>query len=225
MATLRPEYGPSLPNLVAARLRWPLRRARIVLIGLFAVLVLIQGARMVASSGSGLTNDAIVAKPFAFTLGYRDGLERVPPKAGEALRLTTPPGQKTDETFKVSQLRLPPYSGDPAGVLPIVAARQVAALRRAFPTDFRYRGDSRARINELPGQQILFQTRIGGRLYYGKRFLLLPDVVPEMPSPRDGAVLTLLSKYSSATPSVDAVGSFGLMKSALRSFRLGTERP
>lgn len=50
-------------------------------------------------------------------------------------------------------------------------------------------------------------------------------MLPDTPAPREGAVITLLSKFSNATPSVNAVGSFGLMKSALRSFRLGTERP
>lgn len=161
MATLRPEYGPGLPTLVARRLRLPERRVRIVLLGLFALLVLLQGARMIASDRSGLT-DVLVTQPFAFTLGHRAGLERVAPRTGEALRLTTPPGQKTDETFTVSELRLAPYAGDPAGILPVIAAQEVERLRRTFPTDFRYRGDGRARINTFPGHQILFQTRIGG---------------------------------------------------------------
>lgn len=225
MAFLRPEYGPELPVLVARRLRWPLRRTRIMILGLFAVVVVLQGLRMLTTGGSGLVNDAIVTTPFQFTLGYRDGLERVTPHAGEVLRLVSKPGGKTDETFTVRQLIVPPYRGDPAGELPILAARDLETLRREFPADFRYRGDGRTRINDAPGHQILFQTRIAGHLYYGKRFLLLPDFTPPAPSPREGAELTLLSRYSKATPSVDAVGNFGLMKGALRSFRFGTERP
>lgn len=224
MASLRPEYGPALPELVARRFRWPVRRTRVVILGLFAALVLLQAARSIATSGTGLT-DVLVTKPFAFTLGYRDGMERVAPERGEVLRLISKPGGSTDETFTVSELKLAPYRGDPAGVLPVLAAQQVEALSREFPDGFRFRGDSRARINEFPGHQILFQTRIGGRLYYGRRYLLLPEYEAPGPAPRDGAQLTLLSRYSKATPSVDAVGSFGLMKSALRSFRLGTERP
>ncbi|MBA2347516.1 MAG: hypothetical protein H0V81_04405 [Solirubrobacterales bacterium] len=224
MASLRPEYGPELPVLVARRMRWPERRTRIVILGLFAALVLLQGARSLATSGSGLT-DLLVTEPFAFTLGYRDGMERVRPEPGEVLRLVSKPGGSTDETFTVSELSLPPYTGDPAGVLPVLAGREVEALREEFPVGFRYRGDARTRINDFPGHQILFQTRLGGRLYYGKRYLLLPEYEAPGPPPREGAELTLLSKYSKATPSVGAVGSFGLMKSALRSFRLGTERP
>jgi len=224
MATLRPEFGPGLPDLLAARLRWPVRRARRVIVALFAVLVLVQGARVALSGGAGLTNDAIVSGPVAFSLGYRDGLERVAPRAGEALRLKTPDGAKTDETFTVAPLQLAPYTGDQAGILPVLAAREVGRLRATFPTEFRYRGDGRARINELPGHQLLFQTRIGGRLYYGKRFFLLPEVEPPAQA-REGVVITLLSRYSKATPSVDAVGVFGQTKGPLRSFRFGTERP
>lgn len=224
MATLRPEFGPGLPTLLAPRLRWSVRRTRLVLLGLFAFLIVAQGARVMLASGSSLTNDAIVREPVAFTLGYRDGMERVAPQAEEALRLETPAGAKTDETFTVAPLMLAPYDGDQAGVLPVLAAREVPRLEASFPTDFRYRGDGRARINELPGHQVLFQTRIGGRLYYGKRFFLLPEVEPPAQA-REGVIITLLSRYSTATPSVDAVGVFGQMKGPLRSFRVGTERP
>lgn len=224
MARLRPEFGPGLPELVAPRLRWTVRRTRLVILVTFATLVAVQGARVALSGGSGLTQDAIVREPVAFTLGYRAGLERVAPQPGEMLRLRSRPGGKTAETFTVAPLRLAPYTGDQSGVLPVIAAREIAELRRSFPTEFRYRGDNRARINELPGHQLLFQTRIDGRLHYGKRFLLLPELEPPAQA-REGVVLTLLSRYSKATPSVDAVGVFGLMKGPLRSFRFGTERP
>ena len=224
MALLRPEFGPGLPDVLAGRLGWPVRRTRIVLIAVFAALVAVQAARVVLSGGSGLVNDALVREPVAFTLGYRDGLEPVAPQRGELLRLRTPPGAKTDETYTVAALRLAPYDGDQAGILPLVAAREVERLRASFPQEFRYRGDGRARINELPGHQVLFQTRMGGRLYYGKRYLLLPEVEPPAQA-RTGAVITLLAARSAAFPSIDAVGAFGLMKGPLRSFRFGTERP
>ena len=219
MATLRPGFGPGLPELLAPRLRWSVRRTRRVLLALLALAVLVQGARILLSGGSGLTNDVLVREPVAFTLGYRDGLVRVAPGPGETLRLQSRPGGSTVERFVVSPLRIGPYEGDSAGILPVVAAREVSKLRAAFPTDFRYRGDARARINEAPGHQISFQTRLGGRLHYGKRFLLLGEQGGE------GVTLTLLSRYSAATPSVASVGVFGLMKGPLRSFRFGTDRP
>ena len=224
MALLRPEFGPGLPELLAPKVRWPVRRIRVVLLVAFGLLVAVQGLRVALSGGSGLVNDALVRGPVAFTLGYRAELERVAPRADEALRLQSKPGGRTQETFTVSPLRLPAYRGDVAGVLPILAAREVRRLRAAYPDGFRHRGDGRARINELPGHQILFQARIGGRLHYGKRYLLVPVLEPPA-QPREGAVLTILSRYSKATPSVDAIGAFGLTKGPLRSFRFGTERP
>ncbi len=224
MATLRPEFGPGLPDLLAPRLRWSIRRTRRALLALFAVLVIVQGARIVLSSGSQLTNDVVVREPIAFNLGHRDGLERAPPRAGEMLRLQTVDGAKTDERFTVAPLQLAPYTGDQTGLLPVLAAREVGRLRASFPDEFRYRGDGRTRINEIPGHQLLFQTRMNGRLYYGKRFFLLPELEPPA-QPRKGVVITLLSRYSKATPSVDAVGIFGQTKGPLRSFRFGAERP
>lgn len=224
MATLRSEFGPGLPDLLAVRLGWPVRRTRRLVLGLAAALVLVQAARVVLSTGTSLTRFITVSEPVAFNLGHRDGLERVAPRTGEVLRLQAVPGSPTRETFTVSELRLEPFPGDPAGVLPVLAAREVDRLRASFPRDFRYRGDGRTRVNESPGHQILFQTRIDGRLVYGKRFFLLPELEPPAQA-REGVVVTLLSRYSAATPSVEAVGVVGQLKGPLRSFRFGTQRP
>lgn len=220
MPALRPEFGPTLPELLAPRLGVSTRRVRIALLALAALLLAAYGVRKLTGSSS-LTNDVLVARPIAFTLGYRDGLERVAPDDGELLRLQTPAGAADPERFTVTPLRLPPYRGDPSGVLPVVAAREVPRLRRAFPDGFRYRGDGRVRVNLLPGHQVLFQTRIAGRTAYGRRVLLLPDE----PGARVGVALTLVSVRTPAIPAVDAVGSVGLLKGPLRSFRFGTERP
>ncbi len=221
MALLRPELGPGLPELLAPRTGWPVRRLRIVLVAGALLLVALQALRVVTSDSSGLVNDVLVREPVAFTLGYRAQLERVAPQGDEVLRLQSRPGGKTAERFTVAPLELAPYRGEQSGVLPIVAVREVDALRRQFPDGFRFRGDGRARINLIPGHQVLFQTRIGGRLWYGKRYLLLPDE----PGARAGVKITVLSRYSTATPSVQAIGVFGLTKGPLRSFRFGTERP
>ena len=220
MASL-PEFGPALPELLAPRLRISPRRLRVVLVAVALLLVAAFVVRRALLGASDLTHDVLVTRPIAFTLGYRDGLERVTPGPGEMLRLQTPAGTDPPERLTVSPLRLPRYAGDPAGVLPVLASRDVGRLRRLFPDGFRFRGDGRARVNFLPGHQLLFQTRIDGRTTYGKRFLLLPDE----PGARDGVTVTLISGRSPAIPSVDAVGGFGPLKGPLRSFRFGTERP
>ncbi len=222
MLSVRPEFGPALPELLAPRIGMSPGRLRVVLLVLAALLV---GAflvrRVLLQRTTPLPNDVLVTRPVAFTLGYRDGLEQVRSAPGEALRLQTPAGSLLPERFTASPLGLPPYRGEQAGVLSVVAARDVARLRQAFPDGFRFRGDGRVRINELPGHQVLFQTRLAGRTTYGKRFFLLPDE----PGARRGVIVTLLSSRSPAIPSVRRVGAVGLLKSPLRSFRFGTERP
>jgi hypothetical protein len=220
MAT-RPEFGPSLPELLAPRLHLSPRALRVALLAFAVLLVALFALRKVGQTAGGLTHDVLVTRPTPFTLGYRDGLERVAPGPGELLRLRTPAGSSAPQLFTVAPLALPAYRGDQAGVLPVVASRDVATLRRAFPTGFLYRGDGRTRINLIPGHQVLFQTRRDGRTTYGKRYFLLPD----LPGARVGVVITLLSARSPALPTVASVGVNGLLKGPLRSFRFGTERP
>jgi hypothetical protein len=221
MATLRREFGPALPELLAPRLRTTPGRVRAVLLVLAALLLAAFAARKLMQGATSLPHDALVSRPIAFTLGYRDGLEQVATRPGEALRLQTPAGTEEPESFTVAPLELARYSGDEAGVLPIVAARGIAALRREFPSGFRYRGDGRTRVNLLPGHQVSFQTNVAGHTTYGKRFFLLPDE----PGARAGVAVTLLSARSPAIASVYDVGGVGLLKSPFRSFRFGTERP
>ena len=222
MATLRPGFGPILPELLAPRLRTSAARLRVLILALAVLLLAAFAVRKLLQGPGSLTQDVLVTRPVAFTLGYRDGLERVAPARGEVLRLQTPGATPAPERFSVAPLTLPAYRGDPAGILPVIAARDVAALRRAFPTGFRYRGDGRTRVNFIPGHQVLFQTKLAGRTTYGKRYFLVPD---DLPGARQGVVLTLLSTRSLAIPTVDDVGGVGLLKGPLRSFRFGTERP
>lgn len=216
---VKPEFRPTLPELVGPRLRsWG--RAGVVLavlavLGLAAVLVLL-------ARGSGApTQTVVVRAPVAFNLVYdADRLQRVTPPAGASLALRTRGVDPDPETFTVRPITLPAYRGDPAGVQPIVAAGLIRQMRRADP-DFILRSESRTRINSQPGYQIQFQTRVGGRTAYGRRTILFPDE----PAVREGADITVLSVRSPTIPNVDAVGSNGPMKQPYRSFRFGTERP
>lgn len=226
MALLRSEFGPSLPDLLAPRLRTTPRRVRRVVAALVAlVLVVLLVGRIVDPPGSSLANDAVVAGlSTPFTLGYGPGLQRVPPGRGELVRLQTPVGAQTPQSFVATAFRLPAYAGDQAGILPTAAAVELQALRRQHPDGFRFRGDGRTRLNDVSGHQVLFQATIDGLTTYGRRVIILRPTDP--PSPvRDGVRMTLLSARSPAVPNVDAVGNNGLLKGPLRSFRFGTERP
>lgn len=216
---VRPEYGPTLAQLAGPRWRrWP----RWVRIALIAGAVLAVIAIVVVARSGAEPRDTIVAKsPLAFNLVYQaDKLQKVAPVAGEELRLRSPAGTAAPALVTVRPVRLPPYTGDPAGTLPVFASNLINQMRRADPT-FVLRSEGRARVNGQPGYQIQYQVTRNGKTVYGRRALLFED----KPGVRDGADITLLATRSPTIPNVDAVGSNGPTKLVYRSFRLGTERP
>ena len=224
MLAARPEFGPSLPEVVASRLRLPARRVRAVLLGgaaLCAVAYLLAG--LLGVRGPAELQDELVGGPVPFTLGHSAALRRTEPQDGELLRLESRPGAPR-QTYTAEPFALPAFRGDVTAVLGVLAVRQADALARELP-GFRLRSDGKARINELPGHVVVFQARRGTRTLYGKRFLLVPLTEPGASPPRSGVALTLLAERSPAIPNASAVGEGSALKAPLRSFRFGTERP
>ena len=224
MFAARPEFGPSLPEVIASRLRLPAARVRTAILGAAAVaVVLYVAAGLLGVRGAPALRDQVVGGAAPFTLGHSDALRRVAAEEGELLRLEGRPGAPA-QSYTAEPFALPAYRGDVTAALGVLAARQADALARELP-DFRYRGDGKARINELPGHLLVFQFRRDGRTMYGKRFLLAPLAEPGAPAPRRGMAVTLLAERSPAVPNADAVGDDSALKAPLRSFRFGTERP
>lgn len=216
MGLVKPEYGPPLTALVRGLPR-AARRAAAALVALL-LLGLVVGS---ALRERVRTAPAVVSEPPAFNLIFReDQLRRVAPGPGERLRLETLEGSDAPQRFVVRTLRLPAYRGEAGAALPLFASDLGDRLSTALP-GYQPRGEGPARINDLPGYQISYQTTLGRRTAYGKRVLLLPDE----PGARDGAEIELLSTRSKSIPRPDAVGANGALKTPLRSFRFGTQRP
>lgn len=224
MLAARPEFGPSLPQAIASRSRLPERRVRAVVLGgtgLLAALYLLTG--LLGVRGPADLQDELVGGEIPFTLGHSAALQRVPPQDGELLRLESRPGAPR-QSYIAEAFRLPPYRGDVTAALGVQASRETDALARELP-GFRFRGDGKTRINELPGHLVVFQGRQDDRTVYGKRFLLVPVAEPGAPPPRAGIAVTLTAERSPAVPNAGAVGDDSALKAPLRSFRFGTERP
>jgi hypothetical protein len=215
MSSVRPEFGPTLPEILGPRLRALPRggRAAVAAAALVAVAI---AAFLVLGSGGDQTA-VVVRKPIAFNLVHGPGVHRVAPRDDELLRLESRDGL---QLFTVRPFRLGAYRGDSSAALLAMSSPLIEAMRAQDP-GFVLRSEGRARVNLLPGYQIVFQTRRDGRLEYGKRFLLVSDD----PHPTEGIDVLLISSRSTAVPKADAVGSNGVLKSPLRSLRFGTERP
>ncbi len=224
MPAARPEFGPSLPELAASRLRLPVARVRTALLGAAALAVALYFlSGLLVVRGPEPLEDQLVGGAVPFTLGHSTALRRVDPEPGEVLRLQSRPGG-LEQSYAAEPFAIPPHRGDVTAVLGVLAARQADALARELP-GFRYRGDGKARINELPGHLLVFQFRRDGRTMYGKRFLLAPLAEPGAPAPARGMAVTLVAERSPAVPNPAAVGDDSALKAPLRSFRFGTERP
>lgn len=226
---VREEFGPTLPELLATRSGRPARTWRRIIVGVLVVVLLVGiGVRLAQREAAKKTGVVVTGGAFAFNLAYdEDRLERVDPAGGERLRLSSSADAEVPLRFTVGQRELPSYRGDAAGYVPLLGSLVADEMARADP-EFRLRGEARARINDNPGYQITFQTKIDDRTVYGKRYFLYDDPDDDeatLNRPRVVADVTLLNGRSPAIPNADAVGGNGPLKTPLRSFRFGSERP
>jgi hypothetical protein len=220
VSVVRPEFGPTLPELVGPRLRALPRTAQVALAAVAAV-VLVALVVVVRRDTEDTFASAVVREPIAYNLIYPPALVRVRAHGGETLRLETPPGTTAPQSFAVKPFRLPPYHGDSTGILTLMSANLLTRMGTTYP-GFVWRGDGRVSYNRQPGYEILFQAKIAGRTTYGRRTLLVPG--GDTP-PREGLDITMLAARSATVPRVDAVAAQGALKTAIRSLRFGTERP
>jgi hypothetical protein len=221
VSVVRPEYGPTLPQLLAPHVRRLPRPVQLVLAIVVAAGILLA-AWTVMGPGTNDRSRHVIERPFAFNLAWGSGVQRVEPRPGEVLRLETPPGTEAPQSFTVKHLAIAPYPGDVSAALMGLSTPAIEELRAAFP-EFLIREEGRVNINRQPGYQVWFQARQGGRTVYGRRILIVFHGDPDRP--REGADILLVSARSPTVPKYTAVGSNGVLKTPLRSFRFGTEAP
>ena len=209
MSLVRAEYGPTLAEIAGPRL-W--RALRIVLA---AIVVVGAAAALVARFGPSGENVVRRSGPVAFNFVYTVPLHRTGPASVAQRRRGL-----LIQSMDVTPAYLAPYRGDAAGVLPIVAERLRARLAARWQ-GFAIADEGRARINLNPGYTIGWTAVVGGRRIFGRDYLLFPDQA----GARRGAHLELLSSYAAGTNHASDVGRVGALKTPLRSFRFGTERP
>ena len=215
MSAVRPEFGPTLPELLAPRLRRLPRVARLALAALLLLVVLGLATVLLGGGSSSDLRGIVVREPIAVNFVYRAPFHKRAPGRGELAKVTAANGQ----TFAVRELRVAPYKGDAAGMLPVLASQLETKMERELP-GFQWRSDGRTNVNRNQGYEILFQYRPNGKLTYGRRILLLPTVTATQ-----GVDLLLTSPRMNSVIRYDAIGRNGGLKTLLRSFRFGTQRP
>jgi hypothetical protein len=159
-----------------------------------------------------------------FNLRYAPVFERLQPQRDEILHIRRRAGGRTLDAFAVSRLRLPPYRGDPGGLLPVYAEQVLGELRAAYP-GLKLVEEGKARVNLVPGYSILFRAGRGPDRMFGREVLLPePAADPARPT-RSGVRMSLRTWKGSGVADPRRLGAAGWLKTPYRSFRYGTEAP
>ena len=209
MPIVAPEHRPTLREELAPlppRARW----AVLAVLGLLALALLVALTRGASEDG---TRIVVNADGFDFNLRYPDQFERLEPAAGELLHVERP----DLDSFVVEPLELPAYKGDVGGILPIVAARELDALKQRFP-ELEPVEEGKTRINQAAGYTLAFRVSRSPRQY--GRLTLLPQPVP---GARTGVKLLMLATPKAGAGKARDVGTSGRLKTPYRSFRFGSE--
>ena len=214
MSLVAPEFRPTLRDeLARLRPRWrtPVT-ALLILIAALALLLLLKGSRQPG------THVVHQGRP-AFNLRFTEPLKRVKTGPGELLHLEWREHGALRASFVVEPLKLPAFAGDVGGVFPVVASRELDALKARFP-GLEPVEEGKARVNKVPAYSTTFRASRKPRMY--GRVVLLAEPVS---GSRDGFRIVMLATPQGGADKAGDVAARGVLKTAYRTFRFGTEGP
>jgi hypothetical protein len=218
-SVVRPEFGPSLPQVLGPRLSRLPRAARTALVVAGVAALALVAWVLIARPGG--PHAYVQRSPVVFNLTWESPLRKAPPRAGEMLRLEQRRGAKLLQSMTVEPLRLAPHAGDSSVPLPIQADALEREMARRFP-GAAFGTEGRVRLNpDAAGYGFVFRARLNGRQLWGRGSLLAPDD----DKARLGVFILLLGTPEAGVHSTDQLGYVGPLKEPYRSFRFGTERP
>jgi hypothetical protein len=209
---LKPEYGPTLGQILSPRWRRVPRAVRalvwLAVVALLGIVVagVLRFEPATISYGGG---------PVNFHFSYKD-MFRTPAERGGYVKVVRhKSGGELEDSFAVEPLVLAPYSGGLNAELPLYASQYVRALQQR-DAGFQLRGEGKTRVNTVPGYNVFYTTIIQGRQVWGRDVLLLP----EQTGVRNGVVIVMLTspKANSQVKSPVEVGTAGVLQRALHTF-------
>ena len=233
MSVVRPEFGPTLPELLAPRVRALPRAAQVALAVLAALVVAGAVYVVVRRRESDQRPQAVVRSPIAYNLLYASPLERVAPRGRETLRLQTPAGAAAPQRFTVTPCSSRPTRATRRGMLHAAvgehdradAARAIpglrvarrrqgatsttAGLRDPLPGEDRRPRDLRPPTILLPGGDT--PPREGVDIWMRRR-AARPRPRASTPSARDGGAQDRRSAPSASAPSARERGRAGHLR-------------
>jgi hypothetical protein len=195
LSLVLPEFRPTLRDELA-RLRPRWRTPVTALLILIAVLALLLLLKGSSQPGTHVVHQG---QP-AFNLRFTEPLRRVKTGPGELLHLEWREEGVLRASFVVEPLKLPPFTGDVGGVEPVE--------------------EGKARVNQVPAYSSTFRASRKPRMY--GRVVLLAEPVS---GSRDGFRIVMLATPKGGADKAGDVAARGVLKTAYRTFRFGTEGP
>ena len=211
---MKPQYGPTLGQLLAPRWQRASRPARAAVIAAAIALLLLAVAAALTLENAKFHEGGRV--PFSFS--YR-GLYRTRPEPGGFVKVQRLDSQgRLEDSFAVAPLLLPRYTGELSGELPLYATGYISGLKRRDP-QFVLDTEGKTKVNTVPAYTISYTTVLDGRLMWGRNVLLLP----ERKGVREGVVIAMLMNPETerAITSPPEVATHGILERPLETFTLG----
>lgn len=206
---LKPEFGPTLHEILAPRWRRasPGRRRALEALAVLLVLVAAVIAILYPRDGWVLHH----SRATTFNTRYPRAMHRVSPEPGEYVRI-----EGAGATFVLSPLHLPPYSGEVSGVEPLYAGSYISALAARTP-GFELQSEGKTRVDTTPGYTFTYSSGPQSQRLFSRVVFLTPAIV----SSRDGVTMTMTIPPNLNDPTPDQVSISDVLQEPLRSFRFG----
>jgi hypothetical protein len=219
-APVKPEFGPTLPQLLGPRIDSLPRIARrigavlaVLIVGLVVVIAL-RSRDPVYRSHPGA--------PATFSTSYSRSMTLEPTPRGAVMLLEQHSSAGLEASFEITPLHLPSYRGEISGLLPVLAINLIHRLTASDPT-FKLQSHGRTRINFVPGYTFTYQRTIRGMVYWGRYVLITPHLTGD----RKGLLISMLTdptplKLVAVKPvTPDSVASAGVLFEPLERLRFG----
>lgn len=184
-ADVKPEYGPTLPDVFEARLGGGPKRLRGIAAAVIAVLALIAVLLAVHGASSSISGGG---RGVSFSFSY-SGLQSEAAPRGEYVVLTAHRAARLAARIEVGPLRLPAYAGNIIGIEPLIAANYMRAFAARTPGVV-LQGAGPTVVDGTSGYNFTYARRIAGATYYGRVIF----ITPPGSRPRYGLTVSLLAQ-------------------------------
>jgi hypothetical protein len=184
-AHVKPEYGPSLPELIRSRVVRVPRRLRIALV-IVAVAVVALASGALARRGASAINVRAGATSFSFSYS---SMRREAPPSGQYALFVAQRRSKLVARLEFGPLRVPVYRGYMSGLEPVLAANYIRGFAAHTP-GFVLQSEGPTSVNGLAGYNFTYARQLDGATYEGRVIFLTPHYAGD----RHGVTISMLAQ-------------------------------